>query len=306
MALGELENKILKLVDTKVIDIEKVRELFEKGANPNALEDDEPDKGFNNDIYYSTFFSECIFEAQDKAPNLYELLKIFIEYGLDIEKYGASIIGDFHFIFKSSDIYEMTKLMLNNAKNKIDVEEALTSIGIEESFRNCSLDEMPDRDETSNDLFGLYALLEAYKNEKEYNGIFRLNLKPNQKFIDFKVSGNFAQINENKIAVKSEKEKCCMISKIQVENDSLIIEDNYGVYINNNDINEYVENEFTRKAKQYFANEKITEIKFRHYEVETNPTSHAHGRVVTVIFTNDKKLVYEEDIENKLKTIEIK
>lgn len=300
MSLGKLENEILKLVNKKNIDIMKVTELFEKGANPNALEYDKPDS-----IYYSTFFSACIFEAQEKEPNLYELLKIFIEYGLDIEKYGASIIGDFHFIFENSDIYEMTKLMLNSAKHKIDVGQALSSIGIEESYRNCCLDEMPDRDESSNELFGLYELLEAYKNEKNYNGFYRLNLKPNQKFINIKVKGDFVEINENKIAVKSEKEKCCMTSKIQMENDTLIIEDNYGVYINNNDNDEYEENEFTRKANKYFADEKIVEIKFKHYEVEINPTSRAQGRVVTILFTNDKKLVYEEDVDNKLETIEI-
>ena len=305
MALGELENKILKLVDEKIINIEKVKELFESGADPNALKYDEPDKGFDNDPYYSTFFSECIFEAQGKAPNLYDLLKVCIEYGLDVEKYGASIISDFHFIFENSDIYEMTKLMLNSTKHKIDVGQALSGIGTEESYRNCCLDEMPDRDKSSNDLFGLYVLLEAYKNEKDYNGFFRLNLKPNQKFNSCKVNGDFVEINENKIAVKSEKEKCCMTSKIQMENDTLIIEDNYGVYINNKDNNGYEDNEFTRKANQYFANEKIIEIKFKHYEVEINPTSHAQGRVVTILFTNDKKLVYEEDVDNKLETIEI-
>ena len=52
-------------------------------------------------------------------------------------------------------------------------------------------------------------------------------------------------------------------------------------------------------------NEKITEIKFKHYDVEINPTSHAQGREVTILFTNDKKLVYEEDVDNKLETIEI-
>ena len=305
MALGELENKILKLVDAYKINIEKVKELFEKGANPNALEDDEPDKGFDDDIYYSTFFSECIIEAQDKTPDLYDLLKAFIEYGLDVEKYGASIIGDFHFIFENSDIYEMTKLMLNSAKNKIDVGQALSSIGTEASYINCCLDEIPDRDELSNDLFGLYELLDAYKNEKDYNGFFRLNLKPNQKFIDFKVSGDFVEVNEKMISVKSNKRELSMISKIQMEKDALIIEDNYAVYINNKDFNEYVENEFTRKANQYFADEKILEIKFKHYEEIIDPLTFAQGRVVTILFTNNKRLVYEEDIDNNLETIEI-
>ena len=305
MALGVLENKILRLVDNKEIDISKVRELFEQGANPNALEYEDPDKGFDNVIYYSTFFSECIFEAQLKAPDLYELLKVFIEYGLDIEKYGASIIGDFHFIFENSDIYEMTKLMLNSIDKKINVESALANIGTEESYRNCCLDEMPDRDESSNELYGLYELLDAYKEGKSFNSFYRLNLKPNQKFIKLKLKGDFVEISSNKVSVKSEKGNCCMKSKIDMEKDTIIVEDNYGVYINNQDVDKYEENEFTDKANQYFANERIIEIKFKHYEIEINPKSFAQGRVVTILFTNDKKLIYKEDKDNKLEIIEI-
>lgn len=306
MALGELENKILKLVDTKIIDIEKVKELFDNGANPNALKYDEPEKEFDNNIYYSTFFSECIFEAQEETPDLYNLLKVFIEYGLDIEKYGASIIGDFHFLSENSDIYKMTKLILNSAENKIDIEEALSAIGLEESYRNCCCEEVADCDESSNDLYGLYKLLETYKSGRDFNGFFRLNLKPNQKFISLKLNGNFIDINENRIVVKNEKEKCSMISKIKMENDTLVVEDSYGVYINNKDIEECTENQFTKKANQYFANEKIIEIKFKHYKVKISPKSYLNGRKVTILFTNNKKLVYEKDIDNNLETIEIK
>lgn len=306
MSLGVLENKILHYIDNEEIDILKIRELFDKGANPNALENDKPDKGFNDDIYYSTFFSECIFVAQEKAINLYELLKVFIEYGLDLEKYGSSIISDFHYISESNDIYEMTKLILNSTKNKIDVGEAISGIGVEASYINCCLDEIENRDELSNYLFGLAVLLELYKENKPYNGVYSINKNINQKFINMKIKGDFVEVNNKKISVKSEKDRCSMLTNIQMEKDFLIVEDNYGVYINNQDMNEYNENVFTKNVNEYLKDEKIVEIKFKHYDVRIKPKVCKQGRVVTIEFTNGKKLVFEEDVINGLEIIELK
>lgn len=302
MALNKLENEILELVNNSKIDILKVEELFKSGANPNALEYDEPDKGFNDDTYWSTLFSECIFASQEKEPDLYPLLELFIKYGLDANKYGTSIIGDFHFIGGKSDIYEMTKLMLDNMDRKTDMGEALSGIGTEDSYLTCSFDNM---DSESNDLFGLYELIDAFKNNKPYKSFYKLPKKINEKFIKLNINGNFVILDKNKVAVKSEKSKMCMISKIEMEKNTLIVEDNYGVYINNEDQNNYEDNVFTKYANEYLKNEKIIDLKFKHYQIGLSPTSHAQGRVVTINFTNGKKLVYEEDVEDKLEILEI-
>lgn len=302
MALNKLENDILKLVDNNKIDILKVEELFKQGANPNALECDEADKGFNDDIYWSTLFSECIFASQDKHPNLYPILELFIKYGLDADKYGASIISDFHFIHEGSDIYEMTKLMLDNMDKNTDVGEALSGIGTEESYLNCSFDDM---DYESNDLFGLCVLIESFEKHEPYKSFYRLPKIIDEKFKGIQLNGDFILLGKNKVAVKSEKNKICMFSKIEMEKNTLIVEDNYGVYINNEDIHEYTNNDFTKYANEYFKDEKILDLKFKHYEVKLSPKSFAQGRVVTINFSNNKKLIYEEDIENNLETLEI-
>ena len=300
--IGALEKEIIKLVDNKIINLEKVEVLFKNGANPNALEYINPDKGFNDDTYWDTLFSECIFEAQDKKPNLYPLLEMFIKYGLDVNKYGPSIIGDFHFVMGKSNIFEMTKLILDKMDKNIDISQALSNIGTEESYLNCCFDDM---DYESNDLFGLYELIVAFANNKPYKSFYRLPRKLNEKFMKLDIGGVFVTLEKNKVTVKSDKHKMCMISKIQMEKNTLIVEDNYGVYINNEDQNEYKDNVFTEYANKHFKNEKIIDLTFKHYQIELSPTSHAQGRVVTINFTNHKKLVYDEDSNNNLETIEI-
>lgn len=302
MALNILENKILELVDNNPINIKEVEKLFKQGANPNALDDDKPDQGWDGDEYWSTFFSECIFTAQDKEPDLFPLLELFIKYGLDVNKYGPSIIGDFHFIRGNSDIYEMTKIILNKMDKKTDIHEGISRIGTESSYLNCSFDDM---DAESNDLLGLCIMFESFSENKSYKSFYRLPKKINELFKKIIITGNFVILDKNKVAVKSNKSETCMFSKIEMEKNTLIVEDNYAVYINNDDTHEYQENVFTEYANEYFKNEKVIDLKFKHYQVELSPTSHAHGRVVTINFTNNKKLVYEEDIDNNLETIEI-
>lgn len=302
MALNILENKILELANNNIINIKEVEDLFKQGANPNALDDDKPDKGWDGDEYWSTFFSECIFAAQDKEPDLFPLLELFIKYGLDVNKYGPSIIGDFHFIRGKSDIYEMTKIMLNKMDRTNNIHEAISGIGTESSYLNCSFDDM---DAESNDLLGLCIMLESFSENKPYKSFYRLPKKINELFKNIKITGEFVILEKNKVAVKSKKSEFSMFSKIEMEKNNLIVEDNYTVYINNEDTHEYQENIFTEYANDYFKNEKVIDLKFKHYEIELSPNSHAQGRVVTINFTNNKKLVYEEDIDNSLATIEI-
>lgn len=302
MALGKLENKILDLVDNKTINVVEVEKLLEQGANPNALEDDKVDKGWDGDDYWSTFFSECIFASQEKEPDLFPLLELFIKYGLDVNKYGPSIIGDFHFIRGNSDIYEMTKIMLDKMDRKTNINEAISGIGVESSYLNCSFDCM---DAESNDLLGLCIMLEDFTKNKPYKSFYRLPKKINEEFKRINIKGDFVVLEKNKIAVDSKSARNYFITKIEMKNHDLIVEENCDVYINDEDDEEFTENIFTQYANEYFKGEKIVDLKFKHYEVELDPNTHAQGRVVTINFTNNKKLVYEEDTDKNLETLEI-
>ncbi len=303
MALGKLENEILALMNSEIIDINKVEELFKNGADPNALEDDEPDLDFDNNIHWSTFFTSCIFSTLQNNPDFYPLLEVFIKYGLDVNKYGSSLIDDFHFISNSCDIYEMTKLLLNHVTDRDKIKPALSSINTVESWLNCNIDEICDAE--SNDFYGLYVLVESFLNNKPYNTFYRLPKQINEEFNNLYVNGNFVSINKNKLSVKINKFEKSATTKIVMKTNTLVVQDNHSVYINNDDTHTYEENEFTDYANSHFKNEKVIDINFKHFEVELSPDLCAQDRAVTINFTNNKKLKYAVDIENNLITIEI-
>ena len=288
MALNKLEKELVKLVyNSRKIDIMKVEKLFKLGANPNALECNEPEHSWDDEIYWETLFSECILASQEKNPDLYPLLELFIKYGLDVNKYGPSIIGDLYFVSDNNDIYELTKLILNNINRNVDLSLSLFSIGMEESYLNCAFDDM---DNESNELFGVIELINAFTNNKPYKSFYKLPKKINEKFTKLSINGDFVVLDQKKVAVKYEKSKMNMITKIDMEKNTLIIKDNYSVYINNEDQNEYEDNIFTKYANQYFKNEKIVDLKFKHYSVEVDPKTLVSGRVVTINFTNNRAI----------------
>lgn len=303
MALGKLENEILALMNSEIIDISRVEELFKIGANPNALEDENPDRDFDDNIYWSTFFTSCILSSQQNYPYFYPLLEVFIKYGLDVNKYGSSLIDDFHYISNRCDIYEMTKLVLNHVTDRTKINPALSSIDTVESWLNCNKDEICDAE--SNDFYGLYVLVESFLNNIPYNSFYRLPKQINEEFKNINVNGNFVVIEKNKLSAKNNENKNALNTKIVMKNNTLIVKDYHSVYINNDDIHNYVKNEFTEYANSYFKSEQIIDVNFKHFEVQLNSNSCAQDRMVTISFTNKKKLKYMEDTENNLVTVEI-
>lgn len=286
MALNKLENEIFKLVDNNHIDINKVNELFKAGANPNALLEEKVEK--NDDCtYYSTFFSECIFEAQSKSPDLFPLLKCFVENGLDVNKYGPSIIGDFCFIYKNSDIYEMTKYMLNHMDKDNCVNQALMGIGTEESYYNCC----EHMDSESNELASIYEIIDAFANGKEFNDIYCWKRIIGQKVKSVKVSGNKSNIDGNVFICESENDG--MKTLIECEKDSLYVIDSNMIFVNNSiGIDKYSE-EYSRYLSDNLKGETIEKVEFEHTMFVSGPKTYSQGRIIIISFSNNKKLLYK-------------
>ena len=128
MNFNDKEREILELVHNNNVDIEKINNLFKEGANANAS------NGIVEDEYIGNLFSECIFEALPNDINIFELLKCFVQNGLDLDKYGNSIIGDLHATFVNNDIIEIVKYILDNVSKKINVEYAIEMFRLEAEY----------------------------------------------------------------------------------------------------------------------------------------------------------------------------
>lgn len=286
--------------------VERVDLLLKSGANVNAQEDEEVENGH---VLDSLFQSILYNYNKESKSDLLEILKCFIDNGLDLKKYGNSIISDFHYIHdKRQKAYEMTKIILNEFKEKIDVEVAKDGIGIEVSWLVCTYpnDCYDNPDDYANYLDGIMKILENYEQGKEYNSIFPCDDAIGEIFKQINVSGNIYKVTKDRIEYKPIKGRNTQLwTNIKLGEKKLVIEDNYWAYIDNSNNNTGT-NIFTENANTYFENEKLTEIKYSHYSIQGGC-----GRLCELLFTNNKRLVYgiDQDMEyveidvNRIKTV---
>ncbi len=281
------------------ISVERLDWLLKNGANVNAQEDEEVENGYVLD----SLFQNILYNYNEKSKcNLLELLKCFISNGLDLNKYGNSIISDFHYIHdKNQKTYEMTKLILNKFQEKTDVKVAKYGIGGEVSWLVCTYpnDIYENPDDYANYLDGIMKILENYEEGKEYNSVFPCDDVIGETFKQINISGNVYKVTKERIEYKPIKGRNTQLwTKIQLGEKILVIEDNYWAYIDNsNKIQET--NIFTENADQYFKYEKLIEIKYNHYYKQGGC-----GRLCEFVFTNNKRLVY--GIDDDLEFVEIK
>lgn len=291
MLIGDLENKILELVDSEVIDIEKVRGLFEMGANPNALECLESEVTSDYE-YWFTFFNKCIFAAYNKNPDLYSLLELFIEYGLDVNKYGPSIISDLHFIHKNNDLVKMTKLILSHIDKNTNVEQALDGIATEASFLNAGFGDDEYDDERSNYFDTIYDILVWYENNKDYTKIYDYHKMIGKKVNDVNIFGNIIEIEDSKLIAELKQVNESLFTLIKCNDGVLKIIDEYKVYVDNNEFINMSDNSFTELLKKELIGETIDNIDFEH-KVYHEGMEFFSYRYVSIYFSNNKKLKYK-------------
>ena len=128
MTFNEKEQEIIEQVKENRIDISRIDYLLKNGANVNAS------NGVDEDLYHGCLFSECIYEALTNDINIFELLKCFVNNGLDLIKYGGSIIGDLHATFTNNDIIGIIKYILDNAKARINVDYGIKIFRLESDY----------------------------------------------------------------------------------------------------------------------------------------------------------------------------
>lgn len=293
---NKYENEI---VNDDNISIEKLDWLLKNGADANAQEDEEIENGY----IVNSLFQSILYNYNNKSKNdLLEILKCFICNGLDLKKYGNSIISDFHYINnKSQKTYEMTKLILNAFEEKTNVEVAKDGIGSEVSWLVCTYpnDCYDNPDDYANYLDGIMKILENYEQEKNYNDIFPCDDAIGERFRQINVRGKISSVTNNRIEyMPIEGRNTQLWTKIQLGDKKLVIEDNYWAYIDNSNEN-IGTNIFTENVNENFKNEKLIEIKYDHYSKQDGC-----GRVCELIFTNNKKIVY--GIDDNIEFVEVK
>lgn len=165
------------------MDYNKIEYLLKNGADANAVEITK----YNNDE--ELLLVQCWLDVQfnrrcDENGKRIEIdpdfcIKLFIDNGLNVDKYVNHIFGDIQFTYDDKNYIEMTKLILNNLKDKnsLILEESLEGIGWEEGYNNCC--EIDHR--YANVLSTIYEMIEKYPEGNDPNKYFNCHRIIGQK-----------------------------------------------------------------------------------------------------------------------------
>ena len=297
------ENEIYKICCSENVDYARIDYLLKNGADANAVEITKYDN--QQEVDEELLLIDCWLDGQFNRrvsedgkeiigdPDFcIKLLKIFIENGLDLDKYANQIFGSIHLTYDDKNYIDMTKMILNNIKNRkiIDLKESLSGIGIEESYSNCC--DVNHR--YANVLSTIYEMIEKFAEGKD----------PNKYFICEKIIGQ--KINKVEIYCKDLKIDFSnkLISDdfdifIDCDNDRLNILNKY-IFVNNNDIDSKLarveeKNRFEKKINKYIKNETIEDIQFYNEAIPAKISSEYNITRIEIIISNNKKIIIKCD-----------
>lgn len=142
---NELNQKLLEVCTSDIIDYDRAEELLQLGAEPMGVIET---KNGSNNLFGA--IAEELFGYECTTEDLYRTTKLFLKYGMDISKpsvpYNYSYVFHpfLHFIYQTNDWAIRTmELLLDNGSSAEDAREFWQyALG---DFRYCPGDFDPDR-----------------------------------------------------------------------------------------------------------------------------------------------------------------
>ncbi len=296
---NQYEEEIHNICLQGKIDYEKINYLLKNGASANAIEIYEYENGERDE---ELLLTQCWLDASVRLNELekYEieddycvkLLKIFIENGLNIDKYVNHLFENIQWTYDEKHYIEMTKMILNKLKDKrnLNLERSLSGIGTEESYNNiCKVNH-----KYANELSTIYEMIEGYKNGKDVNKYFNY-----EKIIDQKIKNINIFCDNLKVDFSNKMIAENIDIFIECENDILTIQNKY-IFIDNNKIRSNFkrtdkDNRFQAQLEKSIINQKIINIELLNEEICGKTKTIYNITKIVVTFKNNKKFIIDTD-----------
>lgn len=282
---NDKEKEIYDLSMKKEEDLEKIDYLLKHGASSNAVEITK----YNDDnVEEELLFTMCM---QDSNFDNLKLLKIFIDNGLDIDKYINNIFDALLFTYDENNYIDMTKLILKTIKNKdnIDLNISLESIGLEESYNNCCTKDH----KYANKLSIIYEMIQNFKDNKDPNKYFDYDKILNQEIKDIDLFCKDLKIDFDNKLISSD------IDLIIKCDDTLTILNKY-IFVNNNEVTSkyeriYDDNRFLQNIKKNLIHEKIEKIELKNKDISSFSKVTQCITMIIIYLSNNKKIIIDLD-----------
>lgn len=297
------EKEIYDICCSDNVDYNRIDYLLKNGASANAVEITKYDNQEENeedlllvqcwlDGQFNRRYDEEGKQIETDPDFCIKLLKIFMDNGLDIDRYVNHIFRNIQFTYDDKNYIEMTKLILNKLKNRssLDLEETLEGIGSEESYNNCC--EVDHR--YANVLSTIYEMIEKYSEGNNPNKYFICNKIIGQKIGNVQIYCKDLKVDLSNKLISDEFEIF-----IQCDKDILNIINKY-IFINNNDIKSKferinAENNFEKEINKHLKNEMIEDIKFYNEEIWSRPRECNNITRIEILISNNKKIIINLD-----------
>ncbi len=284
MVFNEQEQKIIELLHENKYDLNLIDYLLKNGADSNAS------NGVEEDNYLGSLFSECIFEALNYDIGIFDLLKCFVENGLDLVKYGSSIIGDLHSSFNDENLIDIVKYILDNAKTKLDVNHGIRMFRIESEYLS---DSFSDSDEKANLVDTIAFMLEEYKCGNNYNDVYLYSKIIGQTVLNVTIDDTLKASNKNYMTIDLRNKD--INTFIRCDKDTLCIYNSTTCYINNNYSDmPSVSDPFIDYLNENLIGSTITKVEFEHTFEKASFREFQSSRNVKIYFSNNGELFYKK------------
>lgn len=163
----DLDQKLAQACDAVRPDLDKIKELIMAGADPNQ-------RNFYGDGIFESVFLDLLYDCEDEQKKAIivektkEIIQLMIDNGWDTKTFGLEVMNQFVFSTYDRFTFELYRFMLQYdlTKNPKDYEEALESVGTEESYQSCEGDH-----ELENLFYAIYEMVEAKMEGRDYKDI---------------------------------------------------------------------------------------------------------------------------------------
>lgn len=303
---NEFEEEIHNICFKEEVDYDRIDYLLKHGASANAREITEWEDGeVEEDLLLTQCWNDGRARFNDDGSRKLDddfclkLLEIFIDNGLDVDKYVNNIFSNIQWTYDDKNFVDMTKLILNNIKDKssINLESSLDGIGTEESYNNCCTQDH----KYANVLSTIYEMIDDYYNkDSDPNKFYSCDKILNQDIKNIRIFCNDIKVDQPKNFI------CDNIDIfVECEKNILCIKNKY-IYVNDNEImSEYEplgetssvtkDNEFGHSLQEYANGEKIVDITFIDSPISRAPKTTIHSTVITLKLTNNKEIKIKTD-----------
>ncbi|MEE3362302.1 MAG: hypothetical protein VZQ84_01960 [Anaerovoracaceae bacterium] len=301
MAFNETEQKILDNITEGRGSADHIARLLKNGADVNAVES-EPDgiESVGGEPYYSTLLGEALYENNENGFFRHsDLVRTFLDCGWDAKKYGSSVMNDLAYQVtnrRSTDFYALYKMILDAAGPGMELAQALNGLSTEQEYYEMStpVNEGGGNDELENYLFGLGHMLRKYSAGEDYSVVYQYDLALGQKVKSVRVAGGPARLDSgDEFSISAGGRDAGFIMEIELEDDTLVIDNSYFVYIDNGSM-QGSRGTFAESAAEFLKGMSFEVLRFTVSPFGRTPASlnAARFRSVELVFDELKCLTF--------------